>query len=143
MPIELGSLSIGIVVGGIIIGFANHFLSKSRNKEMGRIAVYNKAATDFREAFLPEATFLKHNANIGGLGSSNDLKEILRDGYLRHLKAFEIFKTYLTPKKRIAIEKKWEEYCNFAQYSDKANEVELKKLALKHIEAILKFTEHK
>ncbi len=112
MPIELGSLSIGAVVGGIIVGLANHFLSKSRAKESGKIAAFNKAAIDFRNAFLTEATFLKYDANIGGLGGSNRLHGVLKNGYLRQLKAIEVFKSYLSPAEISAIDCVWDEYCH-------------------------------
>lgn len=112
MPIELGSLSIGAVVGGIIVGLANHFLSKSRSKEAGKIAAFNNAAPDFRNAFLPEMTFLKHDANVGGLGGSNKLHGILRTGYLRQLKALEVFKRCLSPAEISTIDRAWDEYCH-------------------------------
>jgi len=159
MPIEFGSFSLGAIAGGIVIGIANHFLSKSRNKEDRTIAEFNKAAKDFRDAFLPEVTFLKHNANIGGLGSSNDLFEILQFAYVhRHLKALDVFKTYLTANDRIAVDKAWKEYCYHSdnqnilfleQYSWKvANkgkdyEKRLKDVALSRIEKILQFAEPK
>jgi len=120
---------------------------------------FNKAATDFRNAFLPEITFLKHNANIGNLGSSNDLSELLRFGYVhRHLKALEIFRNHLSTKDRTNIDKAWRKYCHrpdnskilyFEQYSNKSadkirnNEAGLKKVALERIEAIIKFAEHR
>lgn len=159
MPIELGSLSVGFVAGGIIVGIANHFLSKSRSKEAARISEFNKAAFLFRDAFLPEITFLRHNASIGSLGSSNDLGELLRFGYIhRHLKALEVFKPYLLPKERGNIDKVWQEYCChpdnpnipfFEQYSwkvvnkGKDYEKQLKALALSRIEKILEFAKPK
>jgi len=137
---------------GIFLGvwftyrFSKHLIGESHQNAIKLIQrqEFNKAATEFRNAFYPELIFLKHNARIDGCGSSDDLGEFLRFGYLhRHLKAFETFKTYLTSEERMAIKKKWDEYCNFTQYSDKTNEAELKKLALKGIKKILKFTEHK
>ena len=44
MPVELGSFSLGAIAGGIVIGIANHYLSKSRNEEE---RFYNKAADTF------------------------------------------------------------------------------------------------
>lgn len=159
MPIELGSFSLGAIAGGIVIGIANHFLSKSRNREDRTIAEFNKAATTFRDAFLPETTFLRYNANIGDLGSSSDLDELLRFGYIqRHLKAMETFRDYLSPKERVNIDKAWQEYCYhpnnqnmlfFEQYSWKAinkghdYEQQLKTLALNRIKEILKFAKHR
>jgi hypothetical protein len=73
---------------------------------------FNKAASVFRDVFLPETTFLKHNANIGGLGSSNKLHEMLRAAYLRQLKAIETFKDYLSAADRESIYRAWDEYCH-------------------------------
>jgi hypothetical protein len=140
----------------LFLGFlVGHRLSIGRDQRQE----FNKAAAIFRDAFLPEITFLRHNANIGGLGSSNDLDELLRFGYIhRHLKALEIFKPYLLPKKGEDIDKAWQEYCChpdnqnvpfFEQYSWKvANkgkdyEKQLKILALNNIEKILEFAKPK
>jgi hypothetical protein len=156
MPIEFGSFSLGAIAGGIVIGIANHYLSKSRNKEQREINEFNNAAAIFRDVFLPETAFLKYHANIGGLGSSNNLHEILSSGYLRQLKAFETFKPYLSPVNRIGIDKAWQEYCRhpdnqetlyFKQYSTKNvsrdREAELKNIALERIEKILEFAKNK
>ena len=161
MPIELGSFSLGAIAGGIVIGIANHYLSKSRNKEEREITEFNKAAAIFRDVFLPETTYLKHHANIGGLGNSNRFHEMLRTAYLRQLKALEIFKDYLSVADRESIYCAWDEYCHpkgvptdenekrdfrFNDYmsieeregTDKAKEV-----ALQKIEEILRFAKHK
>jgi hypothetical protein len=118
---------------------------------------FNKAATEFRNAFYAELIFLKHNAIIDECGSSDDLGEFLKFGHLRsHLRAFEVFKTYLTSKERADIDKAWQKYCHnpdnpdtlyFEQYSTKnvghEREIEIKKIALDRIGKILKFAEHK
>jgi hypothetical protein len=135
--------------------FVGHRLSIGRDQRQE----FNKAAAIFRDAFLPEITFLRHNANIGSLGSGNDLCELLQFGYIdRHLKALEVFKPHLPPKKRKNINKAWQEYCChqinssipfLEQYSWKvANkgmdyEKQLKILALDRIEKILEFAESK
>jgi len=137
MPIELGSFSIGVIAGGIIIGFANHFLSKSRNREDRTIAEFNKAATTFRNAFIVQFNFLKYNVNSGS-GDTSNVGEYLRTHYVStHLKAFETFKCCLSARKIKAIDKKWTKYCNFNQYSKN------KELALKNLEDVLKFANHK
>ena len=105
---------------------------------------FNEAAKIFQDAFAPQLTFLKHNTNVGGIGSTDDISGLLRFGYVHyHLKAFEVFRSYLPARKRAAIDKAWEKYCNFAQYSDKNNEAKMKTLALDQIKKILKFAEHK
>ncbi|MFH1075558.1 MAG: hypothetical protein V1753_01750, partial [Pseudomonadota bacterium] len=56
----LGSFSLGAIAGGIVIGIANHYLSKSRNRQEREITEFNNAAAIFRDVFLPETTYLKH-----------------------------------------------------------------------------------
>lgn len=140
----------------LLLGFlVGHRLSIGRDKRQE----FNNAASLFRDAFLPEITFLKHNANIGSLGSSSDLGECLQFGYIhRHLKALEVFKPYLSPKNRIGIDRAWKEYCChpdnpnivfFEKYSWKvANkgkdyEKQLKVIALDRVEKILGFAKPK
>ena len=137
----------------LLLGFLiGHRLNIGRDERQE----FNNAAAFFRDAFLPEITFLKHNTNIGNLGSSDDLGELLRFGYIhRHLKAIEVFKSNLSIKKKASIDKAWKEYCcnpnkpdelYFEQYSAKntgKNEKEIRKLVLERIEEILKFAKHK
>ena len=124
----------------LLLGFLiGHRLAIGRDKRND----FNKAATIFREAFLPEIIFLRHNANITGSSSSNSVGESLSFGYLhRHLQAFEIFRCYLSAKERAGIDKAWQKYCYdannwetlcFNKYS--------RKVALERIEAILKFAD--
>lgn len=152
-PYELVLIAGGFTVIGALLG---GWIGYRNAIGIYNIAEFNKASSTFRNVFLPETTYLKHNANIGGLGSSNNLHEILFSGYLRQLKALEIFKIYLSRKDREGIEKAWQNYCksqsdhtvlNFEQYSTKnANrerEKELKQLAYARINEILKFAKHK
>lgn len=130
----------------LLLGFLiGHRLSIGRDERQE----FNNAAAFFREAFLPEITFLKHNVNIGNLGSSGDLSELLRFGYVhRHLKAFEIFRNYLSTKERTSIDKAWQKYCHHPDnpenlYFDQYSEKDMKIIALERIEGILKFAKHK
>jgi hypothetical protein len=112
---------------------------------------FNKAAADFRVAFLPELIYLKHNAMIKDSASTNDLNVFLSSAYInRHLIAFEIFKSYLSTEDRIGIDEAWKEYCHFdiegetdayfAMYAeDTIDKKNTKVLALARIEKILKF----
>jgi hypothetical protein len=118
---------------------------------------FNKAATEFRNAFLPELIFLKHNAKIAGTGSSDDLSEFLLSGYIRrHLKALEVFKNHLSAQERADIDKAWKQYCYnkdnpeflfFEQYftgmGSKSEKEAKKTLVLERIEDLLKFAKHK
>ncbi len=155
-------------VGGTIIGaFVGNCMARKTSSDAisasNRNAIdliqrqeFNNASAIFRNIFLPETTYLKHNANIGGLGSSSNLHEILSAGYLRQLKALVIFKIYLSGEDRINIDKAWHQYCHhpdnpndlyFEQYStknvSKERENELKNIALNRIENLLKFAKHK
>lgn len=141
------------ILGSSFGAWLAHFFSERRRRNDD----YNKAAAEFRSAFLPEIIYLKYNAKING-GSSTDFCEYLGFGYLRQLKALELFKSYLPDKKREGIEKAWKEFCShpdspnilwFEQYSwkitgkGKDRDPEFKKLALERIEKIVGFAEQK
>jgi hypothetical protein len=84
------------------------------------------------------------------------LSELLHFAYVhRHLKAFEIFRSYLSSKDRSGIDKAWKQYCYcdekpemlfFEQYltggRPKSEIDSIKKLALDRIEKILEFAKH-
>lgn len=75
---------------------------------------FNKAATEFRDAFLCEIIYLRYNARLTECERTyTSVHEFLRAGYVfRHLKAFEIFRNYLSVTGRKAIDKVWDEYCH-------------------------------
>jgi hypothetical protein len=141
------------IIGSFIGAWFAHFFSECRRRK----EEFNKSATEFKDSFLPEIIFMKHDANIGDIRSADDLSEVLRFGYLhRHLKAFEVFRNYLSAGDKVGIDKAWKQYC----YCDEKPEmifwekyftggrpksdVEAKKaLALERIEGILKFAKHK
>lgn len=54
MSIEVGSFSLGLVAGGIVVGIANHYLAKSRTEEDRIIKGFNDAATKFRSSIINE-----------------------------------------------------------------------------------------
>jgi hypothetical protein len=107
-PYELALIAGGFTILGALIG---GWFGYRNALKIYSITEFNKAASRFRSAFLSETTFLKHNANIGGLGQSHYLHEKLRSGYLRHLKALELFKNHLPVADRHAIDHVWDEYC--------------------------------
>lgn len=153
-PYEIALISGGFALCGALVGaLCNHIFSERRR----RIEEFNKAATEFRNAFLPEIILLSHNAKIDKCEGSNDLDHVLSSGYIkRHLAALEVFKNYLSTEERIDIDKAWKNYCYhpkieaypwFEQYHTpgrgKEGVDDKKKLALERIENILKFAEHK
>lgn len=155
-PYELSLIAGGFTIIGALIG---GWIGRKNALSVYKVSEFNKAAVVFSDAFLPEITFLRHNTNIGQLGNSSDLGEILSSAYVsRHLKAVEVFKTYLSQKQSKAIDQAWQEYCChtqnpgvpwFEQYSwkmtgvGKQKEKELKELALDRIERILEFAKLK
>ncbi len=155
-PYELVLIAGGFAILGAIIG---GWIGLRNALRLYHIAEFNKATIEFKNAFLPEITFLRHNANIGDLGNSSDLGELLQFGYInRHLRAFEIFRGNLSSNVRKSIDQAWQEYCChpdnpnvpfFEQYSWKAigkgksSEEELKRLALNRIKKILGFAKPK
>lgn len=154
---ELSLIAGGFVIVGAILGayIGYYFSIRLMVKQE-----FNKAAIEFRNAFLYELIFLKYNACIPeGERTYTTLNEFLFSGYVhRHLKAFEIFRNHLPAKNRADIDKAWKEYCChpdnqdipfFEQYSWRvANkgidyEKQLKDIALSRIEKILEFAKPK
>jgi len=149
---------LGVLIGGPITYYYAKILIQETHKsslDIMQRQEFNKAAAIFRAAFLPDLIYLKHDARVEGAGSIDGLNVFLSHGYLnRHLKAFEIFNAYLSPKEREGINKAWQEYCHYdieretsphwAMYAEKTWEgKDTKELALERIEGILKFAKHK
>jgi hypothetical protein len=152
---------LGVLIGGPVTYYYAKILIQETHKnatDLTQRQEFNNAAAEFRNAFLYELIFLKHNACIPeGERTYTTLNEFLFAGYVhRHLKAVEIFRNHLSTKDRANIEKTWQKYCKrpddpnvlyFEQYSTKnvsnERERELKELALERIEEILEFAKHK
>ena len=86
---ELSLIAGGFGIVGAILGafIGYYFSTRLINRQE-----FNKAASDFRNAFIPEIIFLKHNANVAGGNASEDVGQSLSFGhYHRHLQAFEVF----------------------------------------------------
>ncbi|MBC8417156.1 MAG: hypothetical protein H8E10_01005 [Desulfobacterales bacterium] len=131
---ELSLIAGGFGIVGAILGacIGYYFSTRLINRQD-----FNKAASEFRNAFINQLNFLKFGVNTGS-GDTSNIGEYLKAHYVGyHLSAFEVFRNYLTPEERVAIDKVWEKYCNFAQYSNN------KDLALKNLKEILKFAKHK
>jgi hypothetical protein len=120
---------------------------------------FNKAAAVFKNTFLPEIVYLKHNAVLGEIsGRTDSIADLLKSGYIRrHLGAFETFRAILPPEDRRDIQRAWDEYCHpddipecedtkrdhvFNAYShikDVSGEEAAKKVALEKLNNIMKF----
>jgi len=161
---ELALIAGGFGIVGALLGAWTTYrlsikLSQSAHDnaiDLMQLQEFNKAAAEFRNAFLYELIFLKHNACIPeGERTYTALNEFLFAGYVhRHLKAFEVFRNYLSSEERANIDKAWQGYCHydiegetepdFTMYAEDIWEgKDTKKLALERIEEILKFAKHK
>ena len=104
MPIELGSFSLGALAGGMIVSLANHFLSKSRERESRKITDFNKAATDFQCAFIDAKQKLRDDPLADWNGVLNP------DVLLEHERAALEFRQYLSANERTRFDKDWNAY---------------------------------
>ncbi len=151
-PYEIALIAGGFTIIGALLG---SWIGYRNALKLHNIVEFNKTATEFRNAFLYELIFLKHNAYIPeGERTHTALNEFLFAGYVhRHLKAFEVFRNYLSSEERANIDKAWQKYCHydiegetepfFAMYAeDTWEEKDTKTLARERIEEILKFAEH-
>ncbi|MCX5829985.1 MAG: hypothetical protein NTV58_18610 [Deltaproteobacteria bacterium] len=152
-PYEIALIAGGFTIVGALIG---GWIGYRNALKLHNIVEFNKAATEFRNAFLYELIYLKHNACIPeGERTYTTLNEFLFAGYVhRHLKAFEVFRNYLSSKDRADIDKAWKEHCHydiegetgpfFAMYAEDTWEgKDTKELALERIEELLKYAKHK
>ena len=97
------------VIGALVGGWIGY---KSAVKSI-RITEFNKAASEFKAAFLPEIIYFKHNAVIKTMSHSDTIREKLMSAYIdRQLKGYELFKGHLTTRGRKGIKKAWDEYCH-------------------------------
>ena len=146
--------------GGAILGA---WLTRRSTVAILKRQEFNKAATEFRDAFLCEIIYLRYNARLSECERAyTDLHEFPRAGYLfRHLKAFEIFRNHLSVADRKAIDKAWDEYCHPQGVPEDPNEKKdfrfndymaiaesggidkAKEIALQRIDELLEFTGHK
>ena len=137
---------LGVLIGGpITYYFAKKLIQKTHRSalNLAQRQDFNKAADKFHDAFINQLNFLEHNVN-SGTGDTSNIGEYLRAHRVAtHLNAFRIFKNSLSDTDRVAIDKEWEKYCNFAQYSDKNNQEKMKALALKQLNDVLEFAKHK
>lgn len=154
MPIEPGTLSLGVLAGGSIVAVWTHFLTKSRSSEERRIREFNEASAKLRAAFRDEFLALNpaHNKEVV------DACDLLSAAFNKHRSAVFDFKPFLSKTEVEGFEKAWKKYYQytnaqdgtiafFEQYSGKgfgSEEVRKKKfLAAERIESILSFAHHK
>ena len=151
MPIEPGSLSLGVVAGGLIVGFANHFLSKSRSIEAIRITEFNRGASVFRAAFVDIMYSHRQNSEMG---SELIAKIITPEILLAHEKAKILFEPFLNKSDLQGFNVAWENYMNskYSYYTQAPSShleghsndrKDFSKYCLNHIDALLSYAKPK
>lgn len=142
---------IGIIVGTILGWFGS--LKVARRQE------FYRACAEFRKSFIDEILFLKKRISSS---MSSPTTEILKAAYSKHEKAIERFLPYLSKSKRIKLREAYKRYRepyptdifpgeeSFRIYnltkeemSKAGGENSGRELALKNLNAILKFAEFK
>jgi len=148
---EITLISGGFTLAGVLLGVwvGYYFSIRLINRQE-----FNKAAIDFRIAFIEEIRFIDHDYAIDRAG--RDIPEVLAAAADSHETALIIFKdVFLSKTQRNEIEKAWKAYTGddkitgkytFRQYAThgKLKDSEnIRKLALARIENILKFADPK
>jgi len=154
MPIEFGSFSLGTVVGGVVVGVFNHFLTKSRNTEDREIKEFNEASAKFREAFKSELLSL----NTALTENYIDACDLLKSAFEKHRLAVFDFRLFLKGKRQEEFDQAWRNYYGYdgdqsvkleflLKYSGKGYGVDearsRRAVAIAKIEKLLEFAGHK
>lgn len=163
---EVQAIILGAIIGGsvaIVSAYFSYRWSRSISLESIRTIEFNKAAAEFKNAFLPEIIYLNHNACIEEIsGRGDNIHSLLRYAYLRrHLPAFEIFRSQMDVIERRHIDMAWDAYCHpdgipkddsdkkeftldgYFRIIEASGEEQAKRIALKKINNILKFAKTK
>lgn len=148
-------ISIGAIIGFILREIIGDRLARSRNLETIHNAEFNKASTEFKEAFLPVYMAL----NPAQFALKEDLSVFLNAHFHDLRRAVFKFYDVLDAKTKPCFLQAWHEYCChkdqrnengvpfFEQYSCREltikQEHEMKKLARCRIQKILEFAKPK
>lgn len=96
------------IIGAFFGAWFSHFFSERRRRKED----FNKAAAQFRNAFLGTILYLRDNIRIKGTGTSDKTSEFLRTAIFRHAKALARFELFLNARERKRIYCAWDEYCH-------------------------------
>jgi len=153
MPIELGSFSFGLVAGGAVVGVANHFLTKSRDKESRAIKEFNEASKSLRDAFNSELATLRNPSSDNPI----DPYDLLYAAFEKHRGAVNAFRRFLKGISQREFDRAWH---NYYAYDDTGIDTyehlvkygpgweskpprECREAAIMNIEKLLEFAVHK
>jgi hypothetical protein len=153
MPIELGSFSIGVVTGGLVVGFFDHILAKDRAKHDRNIRDFNLAADKFRADILKELEGFYPDTTVG----EPKIEIRLRDSIPRIKTIAEEYRPYISSSREDAYDtalKNYYDYCKimtsnkcaaFDMYPSmrKPGEKSPRELFNEHVDALLSFAKKK
>lgn len=106
MPIELGTISAGVIACGVIVGVAAHLLTKSREKETRNANDSNEAALYFRQSF---------STAIRELRSGDSDTYILQEQFPIHEEAMEKFVFNLSGREKERFREAWQRYEDYCK----------------------------
>jgi len=108
-PYEIAIIAGGFTILGALIG---GWIGYRNALKIHNISEFNKAASQFKNAFLGTILFLGDNIRIKGTGTSNRINEFLRTLIFKHMKALARFEPFLNARERKRIRHTWNEYCH-------------------------------
>ncbi|MGZ4960396.1 MAG: hypothetical protein ACXV7J_14165 [Methylomonas sp.] len=158
MVIEIGSLSLGALLGLFTGALLNHILAKDRATQERSVTRFNAAATLFSEAFSPELTALRTSRPT----ERSDSYDLLKNAFPKHELAVYRLRELLPEKEKSLLDAAWRDYYFpkginlvaheeevptyiLAQYigTSREEEQEKKLLAAQRIEVLLSFARPK
>lgn len=149
----LVALPIGAVIGWIIREIVSDRLARDRALELYRITEFNKAAAEFKSAFIPELRYLDYRYSPNRMDAPGIYKT-LSLAFDRHEVAVIKFRPHLKCQQRIDFDKAWDDYCNkkddskphfivYAEPDGVTDRIKAQKFYLEKLNALLKFAEPK
>ena len=155
----LGTILGACLAGPITFHYSKRLIRQSHKNtiEVFKRQEFNKAAAQFRNAFLGETLYLRDNVRIKGVGTSTRTNEVLNTAIFKHMKALVRFEPFLSVKEREVMYRAWDEYCHpegtpqdqskkrdfrfngYMDIEDSKGGEEAKNIALQNINKILEF----
>ena len=159
----LGAILGVCLAGPITFHYSKRLIHQSHKNmiEAFKRQDFNKAAAQFRNAFLGEILYLRYNVRIKGTATSNRVGGFLRPAIFKHMEALTRFEPFLSIGERQRMYRAWDEYrhpegtpqdedkerdfsfVGYMSIEDTKGTEEAKKIALQKIYEILKFAEQK
>ncbi len=149
-PFEIACIAGGFgIVGSLVGSITTHFLSK----DITRRNEFNKAAAEFKSAFIPELRYLDYRYSPDRMNAPGIYK-ILSLAFDRHEIAVIKFRPYLNCRQCIDFNKAWEDYCDkkedskphfivYAEPEGVIDRIKAQKFYLEKLNNLLKFTDSK